>query len=370
MKIVNRMMQRVLKNNNPERFMKIAFLRRNGGLAKTRSRWFVAIAMAVLCLAEANLFAGATVNWISGGPNYGYPSGAGYVNGDITTDAEYHTPSGLAVDITGNYLLVADRDNNAVRVLEFDINFASYLLTMTNYVPVTNSFLLSKPVGVAIDSSYNIFVLNYANGANGYVLQFDGEGELIATNISNLTNAAGIALDTSDNIYVTASNRVFKITPANVSSVVATITATNASLQGIVVKRSGPTTGLLAVFDSGRNGILLINPNSGVVTTNAGFHGAGDFITVNNSSPSNTAKFFQPSGVAESGDGSLIVADNGNHRVKAVLANGSVTNLYGVVSNDWVTPNLGFPGFTDLDNGVVHVPDQPGDVSARQPNGV
>jgi hypothetical protein len=87
MKIVNRMMQRVLKNNNPERFMKIAFLRRNGGLAKPGSRWFVAIAMAVLCLAEANLFAGATVNWISGGPNYGYPSGAGYVNGDITTDA-------------------------------------------------------------------------------------------------------------------------------------------------------------------------------------------------------------------------------------------------------------------------------------------
>ena len=67
--------------------MKIAFLRRNGGLAKPGSRWFVAIAMAVLCLAEANLFAGATVNWISGGPNYGYPSGAGYVNGDITTDA-------------------------------------------------------------------------------------------------------------------------------------------------------------------------------------------------------------------------------------------------------------------------------------------
>jgi hypothetical protein len=370
MKIVNRMMQCVLKNNNPERFMKIAFLRRNGGLAKPGSRWFGAIAMAVLCLAEVNLFAGATVNWVSGGPNYGYPSGAGYVDGNITTDAEYHTPSGLAVDITGNYLFVADRDNNAVRVLEFDINYAGTLLTMTNYVPVTSSFLFSKPVGVALDSSYNTFVLNYANGANGYVLQFDGEGELVATNISNLTNAAGIALDTSDNIYLTASNTVFKITPAGVSSVVATITAPGASLQGIIVKRSGPTAGFLAVCDSGRNGILLINPNTGVVTTNAGFHGAGDFITVNNSSPSNTAKFFQPTGIAESGDGTLIVTDYGNHRVKAVLASGTVTNLYGVTSNDWVnfsTPPWQFPGFVD---GTVAIPDQLGGVAARQPNGV
>src|ERR1017187_8115332 len=96
--------------------MKITTLRRNSRRMHFFSQWFGAAVMAVLWLAAANLFAAPAVNWISGGPNYGYPSGAGYVDGDITLYAEYHTPCGIAVDLTGNYLLVADRDNNAVRL--------------------------------------------------------------------------------------------------------------------------------------------------------------------------------------------------------------------------------------------------------------
>ena len=94
--------------------------------------------------------------------------------------------------------------------------------------------------------------------------------------MTRLTNASGIALDTAGNIYVTTSNTVFKITPAGVSNVVVTITNAGTFLQGIVVKRSGTTAGLLAVCDSGRNGIYLINPTNGAVTTNAGFNGVGD----------------------------------------------------------------------------------------------
>ena len=49
------------------------------------------------------------------------------------------------------------------------------------------------------------------------------------------------------------------------------------------------------------------------------------------------AQFFQPSGMAEAGDGSLIVADFGNDRVKVVTAAGITTNLYGVATNLWWT---------------------------------
>jgi hypothetical protein len=320
------------------------------------------LATTALLLAAANLFAANTVNWFSGGPNTGYTSGYGDADGDITLSAEYHTPCGIAVDITGN-LYVADRDNNAVRFLDMGENWTYTVVPQDlNGNPQTNLF--SKPVGVAIDNSYNLFVLNRGKGTNGYVLQIDGYGELIATNLSKLTNASGIALDAVDNIYVTASNQVIKVANSGVSSVVATITAAGASLQGIVVKHNG----LLAVCDSGRNGILLINPNTGLVTTNAGFHGAGDFYYANNIASSNSAKFFQPSGIAEVGDGTLIVSDYGNDRVKAVLSSGIVTNLYGVTSNDWISPGPGlFPGFQD---GTVVVPDQYLGVAARQPNGV
>ena len=56
------------------------------------------------------------------------------------------------------------------------------------------------------------------------------------------------------------------------------VTNAGVNLQGLVLKQNG----LLAVCDCGRNGIYLIDPASGVVTTNAGFNGAGDFINSNN----------------------------------------------------------------------------------------
>ena len=328
-----------------------------------------AIVMVALLLAATNLFAMPTVSLLSGGPNpeHGIAS-AGFVDGDITTEAEYHTPCGVAVDLSGNYLFVADYANNAIRVLEFDINWTSTLLTLsTNGLNlVTNLF--HNPIGVAIDSSYNLFVLNRGNGNNGNVLQFTIDdylfATLVATNAANLTNAVGIALDFNDNIYVTIkSNQVLQITPLGASNIVATVTNAGASLQGLVVKYNG----LLAVCDSGRNGIYLINPSSGAVTTNAGFHGAGDFINTNkNSDPISIAKFFQPSGVAETGDGSLIVTDFANNRVKVVTSTG-VTNLYGIRSNYWYGP---YPGLTEGDGTVKLHDTDTNNVQSRLPFGV
>ena len=318
------------------------------------------IVMVALLLAAANLSAAPTVSTTSGGPRTGYTSGAGYVDGDITSEAEYHTPCGLVMDSSGNYLFVADRDNNAVRLLQFDVNY-TYDIVGEDQNGNAISNLFNKPVGVALDNAEDLlFVLNRGKGTNGNVLEIDLTFGTIATNLTKITNAGGIAVDTLDNIYVTASNTVIKVASSGVSNVVATVTASGASLQGIAFKQNG----LLAVCDAGRNGILLINPNTGIVTTNAGFHGKGDFFNANNVDPSNTARFFQPAGVVETGDGTLIVSDYGNHRVKRVLASGAVTNLYGVTSNDWVNP---YKGHAD---GTVVIPDKAGGVAARLPNGV
>jgi hypothetical protein len=336
-----------------------------------------AIVMAALLLAATNLFATATVTLLSGGPNPPLKiTSSGYVNGDITTNSVYNAPAGIAADLSGNYLFVADRSNNAIRLLEFDINWTSTLLTLsTNGLNVVTN-LFNNPIGVAIDSDYNLFVLNRGNGSNGNVLQFtideDLFATLVATNAANLTNAAGLALDFYDDIYVTInSNKVLRLTPSGGSNIVSTVanagtTVTNAgaNLQGLVVKYNG----LLAVCDSGRNGIYIINPINGDVTTNAGFNGAGDFISTLNHDPISIAMFSQPSGVAEMGDGNLIVTDFGNNRVKVVTST-SVTNLYGIRSNDWYSayPGLGAAGGAV----VVVVPDNNyNDVQSRQPFGV
>jgi hypothetical protein len=361
--------------------MKTATLRRVGP-GNIAARWLGLLAMAAFLLGAASLRAQSsktqtTVTTLGGGPqSYNPGSNFGSSNSVYgTLDSQFHTPSGLAFDSFQNFLYVADRDNNAIRLIDLsDPANPSETYTFAPYPPYVPTNLISQPVGVAVDALGDVFVLNRGKGANGTVVEFDYFGDLLATNMTRLTNASAIALDTAGDIYVTASNTVFKITPAGVSNVVVTITNAGTLLQGIVVKRSGTSAGWLAVCDSGRNGIYLINPTNGAVTTNAGFNGVGDGTGNRNQGVSNpSAKFFQPSGLAEAGDGSLIVADFGNDRVKVVTASGITTNLYGVSSNYWwtgKTPTGGtaIPGWSD---GAVWEPDGgTGNVQARMPFGV
>ena len=311
--------------------------------------------MMALLLTAANLTAMPAVKTLGGG------MGTNYVDDRSTLYAQFYTPIGLATDSSGDDLYVADRDHNAIRELDLVNQWTSTFATNQ----------ISKPVGVAVDCLDNVFVLNRGNGTNGTVLEFDWYGNLIATNATGLANAAGIALDSSDNIYVTIkSNTLLKITSPGVSNIVATITNAGTSLKGIVVKYNG----LIAACDSGNNGIWLINP----ATTNsyskyAGFNGAGDNFIIgtyvfpySTGVPKASAKFNQPYGVAEVGDGGLIVTDSGNNRVKVVNAAGIVTNLYGVNSNLW-TPGWRWQGWVD---GTVIVPDVKGDIESRLPAGV
>jgi hypothetical protein len=322
---------------------------------------------AVWLLGFASLKAAPTVAWVAGGPSATNSNYYGYTDGNTAEYSQFHTPIGLAVDSTGNYLYVADRDNNAIRELDLGGNET---ITFT-----TNS--ISQPVGVAVDSSNNVFVLNYGKGTNGTVLKFDLYGDLLATNATGLTNAGGIALDRIGDVYVTASNRLMEITAAGVVTNVAVITNAGTSLLGIAVQNHGPNAGMIAACDAGNNGIWLINPSTGAATKFAGFNGAGDNISgspnwqfpyLTGVSAAN-AKFNHPYGVAEVGDGGLVISDYGNNRVKVLNVAGTVTNLYGVNSNLWVGPynNGSYLGWVD---GTVTYPDLEGDVEARLPSGI
>ncbi|MGA2179520.1 MAG: hypothetical protein ABSH15_08070 [Verrucomicrobiota bacterium] len=315
------------------------------------------IVMVALLLAAASLFASPVVNTLGGGNPNVKPKYLGYEDGITLSQALFHTPCGLALDSTGQYLFVADRDNNAIRFLDL---VAGY--TWTFDVAYTN--LINKPIAVAVDTYDYVYVLNRGNTNNGSVVTFDNWGDAVATNAVKLTNAAGMAMDYTGNIYITVqNNKLIRIAAGTTNrTTIATIPNAGTSLQGIVVKQNG----LIAACDSGRNGIYLINPATGVVTTNAGFHGTGDFTTNgNNIASSTTAKFNQPMCVVEAGDGTLIVTDNGNNRVKAVLTSGVVTNLYGVTSKYWGGT---YPGWYD---GTVSVPDSVvPNVQSRLPFGV
>src|SRR6266478_6017106 len=197
-----------------------------------------AVTVVALLLAAGNL-PGATlpvVQTISGGragtPRYGY------VDGNTKDLAQFHTPIGMALDSagfngSGPLLYVADRDNNAIRKLDLDLN-----QTITFATNGINR--IRQPVGVALDGAGNLYALNRGNGSDGTVLKFDTFGNFLGTNATGLANANGIALDGSGNVFVTVNNNaVVEITPSLVVSTVATIADPAAVLQGIAVRDDG-----------------------------------------------------------------------------------------------------------------------------------
>jgi hypothetical protein len=288
----------------------------------------------------------------------------GYVDTN-TLMSFFHTPMGMAVSQDAQTVFVADRDNNAVRL------FTDFQLPNNGWTFTFTTNFISKPVGVALDSAGDVYVLNRGTtnnvATNGTVLEFDQYGYFVMTNAYGLTNAAGIVLDPFGNIYVTErSNLLVEITGGNNLNTVATVNlGTNVSLQGIALMPGGQ----IAACDSGRNGVYVItpsgNPTNVVITQIAGFNGQGDGTGINNEGlPTSRAKFFQPMGIAAASDGTLIVSDFGNGHVKVITTSGIVTNFYGVVSNDWKSA---FPGWVD---GKVGVPDQPGGVAGRCQDGV
>jgi len=322
-----------------------------------------AAALSALLLGAVNLMGAATtveVDTLTGGPSQNSPPYYAYVEGNTAELAQFHNPIGLALDSTGGFLFVADRDNNAVRMLDLPGNYTSTFVPN----PLTPAGAINQPVGVALDAADYLYVLNRGNGNNGTVLVFDYFGQLVATRATGLVNANAMALDSTNNVYVTAGNSVIRITPGGVMTTVATVTNAGASLQGLAVMDSG----LIAACDSGRHGILLINPVTGSISNHTGFNGVGDYTGVDNRGAlKTTAKFNRPSGLAKAGNGFLIVADSANHRVKVVNPVGTVTNLYGVSSNLWVTGPHTWPGWWD---GTVLAPDVLGTVEAREPRGV
>jgi hypothetical protein len=315
------------------------------------------LALALTTLAGISAFAGATVTTLTDS-NHGNP---GYKDGNTFLNAQFRVPSGVALDASQNYLLLADFNNNAVRLItHLGDKDASYTYTAFN-----NNDGISHPLSVAIDSATNIYVLNQGNGKNGTLMKFSGlylfEYWLkypLATNATQLTNAVAMALDNTGNAYITVEgNKVIKVTPTGVKSVVGVITNSGTSLHGIVVMLDGR----LALTDVGNHGIWIMDPANTNLLVNSskftGFHGAGNVL-----GPPTIAAFNQPENLAKAGNNILVVTDFKNHQVKTIDGSGNVNVLYGCEKKYWTTPYAGWRDGT-MSQGMVTV-------QARQPYGL
>ena len=260
-------------------------------------------------------------------------SESGYVDGPANT-AKFSSPSCLAFDTDGN-LFVTDSGNNTIRKIT-PTGAVSTFAGSGNPGYLDGEGIaaeFSLPAGLAFDANGNLFVSEYTNRIRkitptGTVTTFAGsgnpgylDGEGIAAEFAGLD---ALAFDGDGNLLVSDSgnDRIRKITPSG------TVTTFAGSSNPEEVFQDGPantaifcnptglafdTDGNLYVTDSNNSKIRKITPE-GTVSTFAGLEPGYE------DGPANTAKFYNPTGLAFDTSGNLFIADKYNTRIRKITS--------------------------------------------------
>jgi sugar lactone lactonase YvrE len=269
--------------------------------------------------------------------------------------ARFQSPLSLAVDAAGA-LYVADTGNHTIR----KVTAAGVVSTLAGLAGAIGhddgtgtAARFQTPSGVAVDASGNVYVADTNNHTIRKVTPAAAVSTLAGV-ASNFGNGDGtgvqasffypgrVAVDLDGSVLVadTGNNTIRRVTPAGVVTTLygspgvlgfANGTGTAArfsSPNGLVVDAAGN----LYVADSGNHTVRKIA--AGSVATLAGSPLA--FGNVDDTGAA--ARFSSPAGIASDTGANIYVADGGNHTIRKVTSGGAVATIAGVA---------GIPGSTE-----------------------
>ncbi|MEO6995369.1 MAG: MBG domain-containing protein [Lacunisphaera sp.] len=275
----------------------------------------------------------------------GLASSAGFANGTGGA-AQFNEPQGVAVDGAGN-VYVADTANHVIR----KITAAGVTTTLAGTAGSPGSAdgsgsaaQFNSPSGLAVDGSGNVYVADANNGTirkittSGIVSTFAGNANLRgwadgAVNLARFGVPSGVAVDAAGNVYVaeTDNNTIRKISAGVVTTLAGSATDRGAvDGTGSAARFNYPgsvavdSSGNVYVADTQNYSIRKITP-AGLVTTFAGSSGISSITDGTGSA----ARFNFPTGVAVDSSGTVYVADSGLPTIRKITPAGLVTTLAG-----------------------------------------
>ncbi len=260
-------------------------------------------------------------------PNFGGDGGP-------ATSAQLNSPSGVAVDSAGNWY-IADTANNRVRM----VTPAGVISTI---VGTGNASQLNGPRAVAVDSANNLYIADTGNNT----VRKRTPGGTITSIGGQLNNPVSVATDSQGSVYIADSgnNRIVQVTATGTASTFAKIdaplavavdaagnvvaadatqiwkVASDGTSSSLISGLSSPgamafaSDGTLMIADSGANVVRLLS-TLGTLTTIAG-SGAAGFS--GDGSPALSAQLNAPAGVAIGANGTILVADSANNRIRSL----------------------------------------------------
>ena len=245
----------------------------------------------------------------------------GLVDGQLATAGSFVGVQSVAVDATGN-LFVATVDG-IYKVLPDGRIFS---VPNSSGVYGSSAMAANASRGVCYSMSYQIhclpgFLTTVVAGTGVPGLSGDGGPALVA----NLNGVAGLAFDSSGNLYLADSQnaRVRVIAPNGIitSIMKGTLPIQVRFPKAVAAHRSGA----LYVSDEAVDAVWRRAPD-GTVTV---FAGTGVGGTGGEGEPSNESPLRGPIAVAVDGPGNVYISEIGNHRVRVVDSNGIVRTLAG-----------------------------------------